>query len=323
MDRAKWGIVSTGRMADWFCSDFRSVPNGSLHAIVSRNIESANGFADRYDMPLRFDSLADFLACDEIDIVYVATPHTSHKQIVLETLQARRPVLCEKPIVTCVEDAETLIRAAHDNGTYLAEAMWTWHLPAIQKAKAWVDAGRIGKLVHVKTDFGYPVPYSPTQREYDAEDAGGALREMGIYPVAISRLFLPDDPTGVHVVHQNAPNGVEQDLTAVFDFDDRTSTIATSFRCRMRNSAYLIGEDGYIVVPDAFRAQRAELYHLDDLVDSFDAPREERGYHHLAIATGEDVLADRKQSQVVTLADSLAFQKDMQSILLATGRGEI
>ena len=322
MDELKWGIVSTGRMADWFCSDFGSVPNGALHAVVSRNLENAIEFADHYNIPLRFDSLAEFLACDEIDIVYVATPHTSHRQIVLDALRAHRPVLCEKPIVTRVEDAEALIRAAQDNDTYLAEAMWTWHLPAIQKAKTWVDTGRIGQLVHVKTDFGYPVPYSPAQREYDADDAGGALREMGIYPVAISRLFLPHDPKGVQVVHQNAPNGVEQDLTAMFDFGSRTATIATSFRCRMRNSAYIIGEEGYIVLPDAFRANRADLYHLDELVDSFYAPREERGYHHIAIATGEDVLAGRKQSEVVTLADSLAFQKDMQRILQATGRGE-
>lgn len=322
MSKVRWGVVSTGRMADWFCSDFGSVPNGKLHAVVSRHLESANAFADRYDMPLRFDSLAKFLACEEIDVVYVATPHTSHKQIVLDALAARRPVLCEKPIVTCVGDAETLVQAAKEHDTYLAEAMWTWHLPAIRKAKAWVDAGRIGKLVHIKTDFGYPVPYSPTQREYDAADAGGALREMGIYPIAIARLFIRDDPIDLHVIHQEAPNGVEQDLTAIFSFGDRTATLATSYRCRMRNSAYIIGEDGYIVVPDAFRAHKAELYHLDDLVDSFDATREERGYHHLAITTGEDIVAGRKQSEIVPLADSLIFQKDMQRILLATGRGE-
>lgn len=322
MDKVRWGIVSTGRMADWFCSDFGSVPNGELHAVVSRDITSAHAFADRYKMPGRFGSLEGFLASDEIDLVYIATPHTSHKHIVLQALNAGKPVLCEKPIVTRLADAEELKTAATEAQTYLAEAMWTWHLPALKQAKTWVEEGRIGKLVHVKTDFGYPIPYSPKQREYDAKDAGGALREMGIYPIAISRYFIPGDPIDIKVIHQTAPNGVEMDLTAVFDFGERTSTLATSFRCRMRNSAHIIGEDGYIVIPDAFRAHRAELYHLDEQIDVFDATREERGYHYLAIETGEDILAGRLESELVSLDQSVGLQRDMKRILDATGRGE-
>lgn len=322
MTKIRWGIVSTGRMADWFCSDFPSVDNAVLSAVCSRTIDAANKFGDHHDIPDRHTSLEAMIDSGAIDIVYIATPHTSHKQLALTALNLKMPVLCEKPFVTSVSDAIEVIRAAEANNTYFAEAMWTWHLPAMKKAKQWVEEGRIGKIVHVKTDFGYPIPYSPDQREYDATDAGGALREMGIYPAAISRRFIDRDPENVHVTYQSAPNGVENDLTAVFDFADMTSVLATSFRCRMRNAAHIIGEDGYIVIPDAFRAHRAELYFIDDLVEAFVEERSERGYHYLAKATSADILAGQTQSEIVPLSASLSIQEDMKRILECTGRGE-
>lgn len=322
MTKIRWGIISTGRMADWFCSDFSAVENSLLNAVSSRGMEAANAFADRYSIPNRFNSVSDMIASGTVDIVYIATPHTTHKAIACEALAAKMPVLCEKPFVTSVADAEDVISAAVKSNTYFAEAMWTWHLPAIEKAKQWVDDGRIGKIVHLKTDFGYPIPYSENKREYDANDAGGALREMGVYPIAISRRFIDRDPVNIHVTHQSAPNGVEMDLTATFDFEDMTSIIATSFRCRMRNAACIVGENGYITISDAFRAHRAELYRLDDLIETFEEPRAERGYHYMARATAQDLLYGKLQSDTAPHAASVSFQKDMKRILDATGRGE-
>ena len=322
MTKIRWGIVSTGRMADWFCSDFSAVENGILNSVCSRSIDAANAFAKTHNIPNKYSSVGDMITSGTIDVIYIATPHTTHKAIAIEALSARMPVLCEKPFVTNVADAESVIKTAKDAETYFAEAMWTWHLPAMKQAKQWVDEGRIGKLVHLKTDFGYPIPYSPDQREYDAKDAGGALREMGVYPIAISRRFIDRDPVSLHVTHQSAPNGVEQDLTAVFDFEDMTSVLATSFKCRMKNAAHILGEEGHITIPDAFRAHRAELYQIDDLVEVFEEPRTERGYHYMARATAEDLLAGKLESSTVPHAASLSFQKDLKRILEATGRGE-
>lgn len=320
--QTRWGIVSTGRMAEWFCDDFGSVHNGQLGAVCSRKIESAQLFANKYNIPKAYGSYDELLADNDIDVVYIATPHTAHKQGIIQALNAGKNVVCEKPLVTRVADAHEVFEAARRTNRYLMEALWTWHLPAMQTAKAWVRAGRIGRLVHVKTDFGYPVPYSPTQREYEKKDAGGALREMGIYPVAIARWFIDKPYKELHVVHQEAPNGVEYDLTAVFDYGDITATLATSFRCRMRNAAYILGEEGYIVLPDAFRGSEAQLFKIDDQIDHFQANRTERGYHYQAIAVGEDIMAGRLESPIVSHQDSLTIQQDMAAILNKTGRGE-
>lgn len=322
MTSVGWGILGTGRMAEWFCSDFGSVPNGRLAAVASRTSERAQGFADQFGIPSAYGSYAEMLADDDLDVIYIATPHKAHKANILQAVAAGRAVVCEKPFVTTVADGMEVVAAAKAAGVYVTEALWTWHLPAMKQARAWVDEGRIGRLVHVKADFGYPVAYSPDQREYDAKAAGGALREMGIYPLAIGRYFIGRDPTSIQVVHQTAPNGVEHDLTALFDYGDVTAVLATSYRCRMRNAAYIIGEEGYIVLPDAFRAQEASLFQLDQLVDNVSFPRLERGYHYQAAAIGEDLAAGRTESLVVPLDASLAFQRDMATILARTGRGE-
>ncbi|MCG8442040.1 MAG: Gfo/Idh/MocA family oxidoreductase [Caulobacterales bacterium] len=320
MTPLRWGVLGTGRMADWFCGDFASVTNGALAAVASRAQSSADAFAARHAISRAYGRYGDMLADPGVDIVYIATPHSAHKRDILAALAAGKHVLCEKPLVANLAEAREVLAAAAASGRYLAEAMWTWSLPAMRAAKAWADAGRIGRIVHVKTDFGYPVPYDPGRREYADGTAGGALREMGVYPIAISRLFLDRDPNGVHVVHQAAPNGVEWDVSALFDFGDATAALATSYRCRMGNAAHILGEDGYVIIPDAYRCHRAQLFHLDTLIEAFDAPRQERGYHLQAIAAGEDIAAGRAESAVVPLAASLAFQRDMAAILSAIGR---
>lgn len=322
MSKLRWGIISTGRMAGWFCNDFHEVSNGALSAVCSRSDSAADQFADAYGIEHRFTELDDLLESGTIDVAYIATPHTTHKDLLLKCFDRSIPVLCEKPFVTSVSDAEEVIKAAQRSNTYFMEAMWTWHLPAIKAAKAWVEDGRIGNLVHVKADFGYPVPYAPDQREYDAKDAGGALREMGVYPVALMRLFMDEPAHNLHVVHQCAPNGVENDLTAVLNFGDRTATLTTSFRCRLRNAAHIVGEDGYIVIPDFFRADRADLYQLDDLVETAAFPRQSGGYEYQAIAMGEELTSGRQTPALVTHEKSLQVQKDMRDILLKAGLNE-
>ena len=148
-----------------------------------------------------------------------------------------------------------MINVAAETSGYLMEAMWTWFLPAIRKAKEWVDAGRIGKIVQIQSDFGYPQVYSSDKREYAAELGGGCLLEMGVYPVALTALFTDADPAEISVVARYAPNGVEDDVVATFNYENFVATLGTSYRAKLRNWAYIVGEDGYIAIPDFLAGQ--------------------------------------------------------------------
>lgn len=315
MGKVRWGILSTGRIAHQFARDMAYVANSEIVAVSSRTLDHARAFGAQFDIPRVHEHVESLLADPEVDAIYVASPHTLHYSNAIEAMRAGNAVLCEKPLVTNVTDCERLIRAAEEHGVLLMEAMWTWFLPAIRKAQAWVAEGRIGRIVQIKADFGYPMrPYGPERREYNAQLGGGALLDMGIYPVALVCLFMGRAPGDVRVFAKRAPNGVEDDLSAILDYGDCIATIGTSFRARLPNWAHIIGEDGYIAIPDFFRASECLLYETDALIERFADARNTIGLSFETEAFADDVLNGRTESAVVPLAASLLIQQVMASI---------
>jgi predicted dehydrogenase len=314
-ERVRWGILGTGRIAQQFAQDLAHVENGELIAVASRSVEGATQFARRFDVPNAHGSYAELFADESVDAVYIATPHTMHAQNCLDAFDAGKAVLCEKPLTTTPAECETVVAAAARTGCYLMEGMWTFFLPAVRTALEWTAQGRIGRLKHIKADFGYPLlPFDAQRREYDAALGGGCLLEMGIYPVALAWLFLRREPRRMHVIRRDAPNGVEDDIAALFDYDDCTATLATSFRCKLQNWAYIIGDEGYIAIPDFWRASECSLYRLDERVDRFSDGRVTLGFEFEARAASCDILARRQQSAVVPWSSSATFQDHIAKV---------
>lgn len=314
MQEVCWGIVSAGNIAITFASDIAHVANAQVGAVAARSLASAEKFAEKHGIARAYQGYDELFADPDIDAIYVATPHTLHLQNSIDALEAGKAVLCEKPITTSAADCQVLLDAATRTDRYLMEAMWTWFLPAILKAKEWVDTGRIGELRHIKADFGYPMPYAPDSRQYDATLAGGCLLDMGIYPIAIARYFSQQAPTDIEVIASHAPNGVDDDVVMLFGYDDLVATLATSFRCKLQNTAYIIGTDGYISIPNCWRASECHLFELDNKIDSFVDNRSGSGFEFQIAAVSNDILQGRKESDVVTHAASLAFQQDMDRV---------
>ena len=314
MSTVRWGIIGPGRIAHQFAKDITSVANANLVAVAARDGDRATNFARAYGLTHAHKSYDDIFASSEVDAVYVATPHSYHLEHCAGALRSGKAVLCEKPLVLTPTECRELMAVVSETGGYLIEGMWTWFLPAVQRAFSWYRDGRIGELLHVKSDFGYPLTYSEDLREYDARVGGGAVLEMGIYPVAIARLFTGRSPNSIHVVGRSAPNGVEDDVSAIFDYGDCIATLGTSFRCKLRNWTYVIGTKGYIAIPDFWRAERCQLYELDTLVDNFEDGRRTLGLDYEIDAVSRDILAGRRESTVIPLATSLALQEDMKAI---------
>jgi len=311
----RWGVLATGRIAHQFVQDFAFVDGGVVAAVASRNLDSALAFAHQHGIARGYGDYQELFHDPQLDVIYIATPHSMHLQNGLDALRAGKAVLCEKPLTVNPAEALVLADAAAMTGGYLMEAMWTWFLPALRTALAWVEQGRIGAIRHIKADFGYPqLPFDAQRREYDAQLAGGCLLEMGIYPVALAWLFMRRDPTDIQVRAQFAPNGVEDDLSMLFSYPDCTATLATSFRCKLQNWAYIIGERGYIAIPDFWRASECRLFELDRQIDHFEDGRTSLGFNYEVDAVNADLRAGRSQSAVVSLTDSLAFQRHMAEV---------
>ena len=192
--------------------------------------------------------------------------------------------------------------------------MWTYFLPAIRQAQRWVNQGEIGELLHVKAEFGYPVPYSPEGREYDIELAGGCLYDMGIYPVAFNRLFHPQRAQTQHVRLHKAPNGADDDVIWQLHYDQSVASLHTSFRAKLPNSAILIGTRGTIEIPDFFRASCCRLYEHDEPKLTFNDHRQGSGFEFEIDHACECIRRGERQSDIVTWEHSRQFQQDINRI---------
>lgn len=311
----RWGIIGLGRIAREFAHDLQFVDGASLAAVASRSAVNAQAFAAEFGAARALGDYQALWDADDVDAVYIATPHTSHLEQTLTSIAAGKAVLCEKPLTTSSADCQAIITAAAGtDGSYAMEGMWSYFLPAIHTAKRWVDEGRIGEVRHVKADFGYPLPYRAELREYDAALGGGALLEMGIYPVAMASLFIGGIPNRVDRIAGHAPNGVEDDVVAILDFNGPVATLATSFRVKYQNSCYVIGDRGYIAIPDHWRARECHLHQREELVESFHDDRRGFGFEYEIGAVSSDVEAGSRESAVVPLAKSLEWQRTIERI---------
>ncbi len=314
MNKIRWGIVSAGTIANTFAADMVHVPNAEVAAVAARSLDSAAEFADKYGIGKTYQGYEKLFSDPDIDAVYIGTPHTLHSENSADALRAGKAVLCEKPITTSAAECQKLLDVANATGSYLMEAMWTWFLPAVRKAKEWVDSGRIGELRHIKAELGYPKAYDPHSRLYDPSLAGGCLLDMGIYPIAIARYFTEKSPDAIRVVSRHAPNGVDDDVAMLFNYDNCIATLATSFRCKLPNTAYIIGTEGYIAMPHGWSARECQLFVMHDQVDEFVDGRRGSGFEFQIASVSDDIMQGRKESAVVTHAASLAFQQDMDRV---------
>lgn len=310
----RWGLLGTGSICQQFARDIPFVSGAVNAAVASREIGKAKDFANRYGVDCAYGSYAALLADPSIDVVYIGTPHTEHLVNARDALLAGKHVVCEKPLTVTPDEALELLTLHADTGLYLMEAMWTWFLPTIAKAQEWIKAGRIGALQQIKADFGYPQRYDPLGRMYNPALAGGCLLDMGVYPVALTWLLHKQLPNDVQVAGRRAPSGVDDDFTAILNYDGHTATLGSSFRCKLQNWAYIIGTEGYIALPDFWRGTEAMLFHLDTKIEHFKDSRLHQGFAYEADAAQKDIAEGLRESPVIGLADSLAIQELMQQI---------
>ncbi len=208
-----WGILATGKIARAFATNLQATPGACVAAVGSRSLESAQSFADEYgDKDTRAHaSYADLVADPSVDVVYVASPHAMHLEHAMLALDAGKPVLCEKPVTLNTGDAEKMIRTARDRGLFLMEAMWMACNPLMLAVLSGLRDGRFGTPRQVHADLGFVVDRPPTDRMLDPDLGGGALLDMGIYPLTFAHLVL-GEPEDLVAVGSLSDRGVDLDV---------------------------------------------------------------------------------------------------------------
>ncbi len=253
--KIRWGILGCGRIASKFASDLALSTTGELYACVSQDLDNAKSFAQKYQVHHVYSNYYTFVSCEELDAVYIATPHSHHFEHTMLCLNAGKPVLCEKPLTVNQSLATQLFDLAKSKKCLLMEAMWTAFLPAIQEVKEKVSKGHIGNIRHLKADFGFKSNYDPLGRLFNPDLAGGSLLDIGIYPLFIC-LYLMGVPQKVIASGHLADTGVDDECTIMLKYKNgATALLYSTISHNTDTICEVFGTEGKIYIPSRFHEQ--------------------------------------------------------------------
>jgi predicted dehydrogenase len=251
-DGFRWGILGAGHIAAKWAGDLSLVPGARLQAVWARDPVRGAAFAAEHGAARCASSVEDLLGHGDLDAVYVATPHGLHRDHALACLLAGVPVLCEKAFALDSAQAREMVDEARRTGTFLMEALWTRFLPGFRSALEEVAAGTIGRILSVEADFGFHAPYDPARRLWDPAMGGGALLDIGIYPLFFATSFLGPVET-LEVEAEPAPNGVDRTIRiAAGHARGGTSRSLATFDRHTTCACVVRGERGELVFPPMF-----------------------------------------------------------------------
>ena len=256
--KLRWGIIGTGNIASRFASQVPTSATNEVVAVGSRSLESANSFADKWDIANRHGSYDDLLADEAVEAVYIATPHPMHVEWAIKAAEAGKHVLCEKPLAINRAWAEAMIEAAVRNDVFLMEAYMYRCLPQTKLITQLVRDGEIGAVHQIQATFAFAAGYRPESRIFADDLAGGGILDVGGYPVSMARLIAGAaigqpyaEPAAVNAVGHVGETGADEWTVATLFFDGGvTAQVSTGVRLADRNQVRIYGSKGYLQVDD-------------------------------------------------------------------------
>jgi predicted dehydrogenase len=314
-EKFRWGIIGTGRIAGFFAEGLKALPDAELVAVGSRATETANAFADRFGVPRRHASYEALAEDPDVDAVYVATPHSLHKDNSLLCLRAGKAVLCEKPFTINATEAEELITYARENQVFLMEAMWTRYLPVIVKVRELLAQGVLGEVYLLTADFGYRSVVNPKSRLWAPHLGGGALLDVGVYCVSFASMVFGPPAHIVSLAHLGK-TGVDDQAAMILGYDDgKMAVLHTAIRMSTPQEAILMGTEGQIRIHSPFwnptRATVSIRGQADEVIED---DKVGNGYNYEAAEVGRCVRAGQLESTIMPLDETLAIMRTMDQL---------
>lgn len=279
--KINWGIIGLGNIAHAFAKDLQLSKNAVLYAVASRDIEKAKAFGKQYKATHCFGSYEELAKNPEIDIVYIATPHTYHYENTMMCLRNGKSVICEKPMGMNKEEVATMIKEAAARKLFLMEGMWTRFIPATLKLIELLENDAIGDMVYIKADFGFRAEFDPKSRLFNKQLGGGSLLDIGIYPIYLSLLTL-GIPKGVKATARMAPTGVDTTCIMMFEYENSSKAILEStVEADTPMEAWIYGSKGAIKMHSRFHhSEEISLYQNGALKETFNIKYKGHGYFH-------------------------------------------
>jgi predicted dehydrogenase len=314
-DRVGWGIVGTGGIAAAFASDLALLPDAALAAVGSRTRASADEFADRFDIGHRHPSYEELVTDPDVDVVYVSTPHPFHHDAARLAIDAGKAVLVEKPFTMDAAEARDLVARARDSGVFLMEAMWARFVPHMVRVRELLRNGTLGDVRSLVADHGQWFVKDRTHRLFAPGLGGGALLDLGIYPVSLASMVL-GTPSTVTAVSDPAFTGVDATTSVLLQHEGgRHAVLTASLEAAGPNRAAIIGTQARIEIDSIWYAPTPyRVVTRDGAVVVYDEPHEGIGLRHEAAEVMRCLRDGRLESEVMPLDETLTIMTTMDEI---------
>jgi len=314
MTPIRWGILGPGKIARKFALGLQSLPDARLVAVGSRKAEKAAAFSAEFNVPHAYGSYEALVADPEVDVVYVATPNSMHHATALLCLKAKKAVLCEKAFTLNAREAQDLVDCARRENVFLMEAIWARFLPPMVQVREWLAQKAIGEPRMVVADFGFRPDWNPEGRVLNPQLGGGALLDVGIYPLTFASMVLGAPLKVTGQCHMGV-TGVDEQAGMVLSYPaGALAVLICAVRTRTLHEARIFGTEGSIYMPGFWHCSEATLMKTGQEPETVVPGRVGNGYNYEAAEVGRCLRAGLKESPVIPLSETLSTMRTMDAL---------
>ena len=311
-EKLKFGILAAGNIATKMAETLNWMEDADLVAVAARELSRAQAFAEKYHIPKAYGSYEELAADPEIQVIYIASPHSHHYEHAMLCLEHGKHVMCEKTFTVNARQAGAVFEKAAEKKLFIMEMVWTRFLPAIRKAKELIAAGAIGELTQVLCDFGIDRDRVRLQLP---ELAGGALLDTGIYPLTIASIFLGDDVKRWMTSATLSDKGVDLSHASILEYaGGQRAVLSSCINNWTRGSAFVYGKKGWIELPRFHGCQKLIVTLTDQEPVEYDLPFACNGFEYEVQETIDCIRAGKTVSDVMPPEQTLALLRLMDAL---------
>lgn len=310
----KIGILGCGVMAETFADTLRQMGEVECCAAASRTLKRAEEFAGKYGFKKAYGSYEELCADPEVELIYIATPHSSHFDNMKLCIRHKKPVLCEKSFTVNAREAEQIREYAEQEQVFVAEAIWTRYMPSRNMIQEIIDSGIIGDISVLTANLSYPISHK--ERIMRPELAGGALLDIGVYGVNFAMMHFGTDIERIESSVRMTDTGVDaMESITIFFRGGRMAVLTHDIYSRSDRKGIFYGEKGYIIVENINNPQSISVYDTEDrLVRRMDVPKQISGYEYEVLECIDAVRSGEKESTSMPLSDTIKVMEIMDQL---------
>lgn len=304
----KWGIAGTGNIAHSFVKDLLLTDNHTIVAVGSRSIDKAEAFAQLYNCNTFYGSYQDLFNDSQPDIIYIASPHNSHESMAIQAMQSGHNVLCEKPLGVNEIQVRNMIKCAQEEKVFLMEALWSRFNPTIKEVVKRIRNGDIGEVTNIAVDFSFKSNHQPDSRIFNPHLAGGALLDIGVYPLFLSYLIL-GAPSSIKANAVKYSTGVDLQTAAILSYEKAVSAIYCNLSAKSDMVAKIHGDNGRIHIHGRWHEAQAYSIHSTDKDNTIELGKIGKGYTYEMDECETAIKNNQLQSDLWSWNDSINLIK--------------